>query len=151
MPHFAFMHGQPYQIFKCLCIIVFYCSSYFQRLPIFTLVLCHNYMKYTCSYLSFSFKEGFFFFYFGDLYKFSSMPLIYDGVVIACYLLSKYVHLLVVADIGWVVVPLEDVLYTSHFSFVYVQATTYVWQMSPFFGGQYHKLDNVHPMNVRLS
>lgn len=47
------------------------------------------------------------------------MPLMYDGVVIACYLF-KYVHLLVVADIGWVVVPLEDVLYTSHFSFVYV-------------------------------
>lgn len=65
------------------------------------------------------FQGRFFFFYFGDLYKFSSMPLMYDGVVIACYLF-KYVHLLVVADIGWVVVPLEDVLYTSHFSFVYV-------------------------------
>lgn len=60
------------------------------------------------------------FFYFGDLYKFSSMPLMYGGVVIAYYFLSKYIHLLVVADIGWVVVPLEDVLYTSHLLFVYV-------------------------------
>lgn len=118
IPHFAFMHSQPYQIFKCLCIIVFYCCSYFWRLPIFTLVLCHNYMKYAHSSLSCFLSRKVF--YFGDLYKFSSMPLMYGGVVIAYYFLSKYIHLLVVADIGWVVVPLEDVLYTSHLLFVYV-------------------------------